>query len=79
MEFGLGDNYNMFRERKKKNKRVSNWNYSHPQMRFNCWFDRSASGYCCILDLPMNMVQKKIEFEIDRQSEMDMMDDKRKK
>ena len=53
--------------------------YSHPQMRFNCWFDRSSTGFMSILDMPMNMVQKKIQFQIDRQSEMDMMDDRRKK
>ena len=48
-------------------------------MRFSCWYDRSSVGHSCILDLPMNLIQKKVEFEIDRQSEMDLKDDKRKK
>ena len=49
-------------------------------MNFNCWYDRmGAKGYFSIQDFPMNIVQRRIEFENDRQVEMQEMDVKRKR
>ena len=49
-------------------------------MNFNCWYDRmGAKGYFCVQDFPMNLVQRRVEFESDRQVEMQEMDVKRKR
>ena len=48
-------------------------------MNFNCWYDRLGSkGYFNVQDFPMNMVQRRIEFEHDRQFEMEILDERRK-
>lgn len=46
-------------------------NYGSPQMSFSCWFDRlGTKGVFNIMDYPANLVQRRIEYENDRQMEM---------
>lgn len=51
-----------------------------PQMNFSCWYDRLGSrGVFNVQDFPINLVQRKLEFELDRHTEMEKLDEKRRK
>lgn len=50
------------------------------QMSFGCWFDRfGPKGVFNVADFPINLVQRRLEFENDRQTEMQGIDEKRRK